>query len=84
MIHWLNYLNDGIHNSGFLSFFSQECALRSYGVNCNQQCEGNCRGNTACNHVTGHCDLGCGPGWTGYLCEKGHFGYTTIHVAYKI
>lgn len=79
MIYWSNNLNDGINNPEFLLFhiffIKKECALVSYGVNCSQQCEGNCRGYTACYHVTGHCVVGCDPGWTGYLCEKGLFSY---------
>lgn len=50
-----------------------ECVNGWYGNNCSQQCVGHCRDNTACNHVTGQCEKGCTPGWTGLLCEKGTF-----------
>lgn len=52
-------------------FILSECIKGRYGSKCLQQCLGHCRDNITCNHVTGHCDVGCDKGWTGAVCDKG-------------
>lgn len=50
--------------------FILECKEGWFGANCSQKCVGHCK-DGFCNHVTGHCDTGCDPGWTGSNCDKG-------------
>lgn len=33
--------------------------------------------------MTGQCDGGCDAGWAEYLCKKGDFSNTKVHIAYK-
>lgn len=45
------------------------CKSGYYGKECKQQCSINCNVTTQCNKVTGQCEGGCKPGWTGNTCD---------------
>lgn len=55
-------------------FLQTECHPGTYGPNCLQTCSGNCLNNSTCNRTNGTCDMGCGSGYTGDLCDKGLTG----------
>lgn len=48
-----------------------ECHPGTYGPYCAHKCSGHCLNNSTCNRTTGTCDMGCGFGYTGHLCDKG-------------
>lgn len=45
------------------------CQPGYYGEDCKQQCNINCNVTTQCHKVTGQCEGGCKPGWTGNMCD---------------
>lgn len=51
-----------------------------YGKNCSNQCSAFCNVTGRCDKITGYCDGGCKPGWTGKSCDQkkkcnsGYFG----------
>lgn len=57
-----------------LLILQTECHPGTYGPNCLQKCSGNCLNNSTCNRTNGTCDMGCGSGYTGDLCDKGLTG----------
>lgn len=57
-----------------LLILQTECHPGTYGPNCLQKCSGNCLNKSTCNRTNGTCDMGCGSGYTGDLCDKGLTG----------
>lgn len=55
------------------------CVSGYYGKNCNNQCSINCYMNRSCDRVTGECDGGCKPGWTGINCDWGKYNLSLLH-----
>ena len=51
-----------------------ECKNGTYGYNCANNCSGHCLNDSPCNKQTGHCDLGCTPGYYKNKCSEG-FGF---------
>ena len=47
-----------------------ECEDGTYGKNCVHNCSDNCLNGSPCNKQTGHCDMGCKPGYTTALCNE--------------
>lgn len=47
-----------------------ECDNGTYGYNCVNSCSGHCLKGSICNKQTGHCDMGCDPGYTDSDCNK--------------
>lgn len=47
------------------------CDSGHYGKNCSAQCSINCNISNRCDRVTGKCEGGCKPGWTGFHCDQG-------------
>lgn len=58
-----------IINNRLLHFAA--CSRSFYGKNCMEQCSKNCNETTSCDRVTGGCEGGCEPGWTGITCNDG-------------
>ena len=52
----------------YLITFFTACLDGTYGHNCNNTC-GHCLDVNECFHTNGTCFTGCGPGYTGDLCE---------------
>lgn len=65
------------------SVFLTECQKWWFGDKCGQKCKGHCRDNSTCNHVTGQCDEGCDPGWTGTRCDDGRFNIFSIYDIFR-
>lgn len=47
------------------------CVSGYYGKNCSNQCSINCDMASSCDKLTGECDRGCKPGWSGIHCDQG-------------
>ena len=58
-----------------------ECYAGSYGIDCEKRCSRNCAGSyqSSCDHVTGACDYGCKPGFTGPVCDDGELTHHSAH-----
>lgn len=67
-----------------LLILQTECHPGTYGPNCLQKCSGNCLNNSTCNRTNGTCDMGCGSGYTGDLCDKGLTGSIFFKESIKI
>lgn len=47
-----------------------ECMIGYYGKNCSNKCSTTCNVAERCDKITGRCDGGCKPGWTGNTCDQ--------------
>lgn len=45
------------------------CSAGFYGKNCSEECSCNCNVAKECDKITGACNGGCKPGWTGMICN---------------
>lgn len=55
------------------------CKSGYYGQNCNNQCSINCDMIRSCDRVTGKCDRGCKPGWSGIHCDQGNIDLLSMY-----
>lgn len=53
------------------------CPDGYYGKKCENECSENCKVTKRCNTVTGHCEVGCKPGWTTKTCKQSMYFVTT-------
>lgn len=59
----------------------RECMIGYYGNNCSNKCSTTCNVAERCDKISGRCDGGCKPGWTGNTCDQmkkckdGYFGF---------
>ena len=56
----------------------------TYGKNCVHNCSGNCLNDSPCNTQTGHCDMGCKPGYTNVLCNERKLLLWTNYVIFDV
>lgn len=47
-----------------------ECMIEYYGKDCSNKCSTTCNVAERCDKITGRCDGGCKPGWTGNTCDQ--------------
>lgn len=47
-----------------------ECLIPYFGKNCSDKCSAFCNVTGGCDRITGRCDGGCKPGWTGNTCDQ--------------
>lgn len=86
-------LNYGYRNNVFLldiiaplvklycpKFAFVECDNGTYGYYCVHSCSGHCLNGSICNKQTGHCDMGCDPGYTDNDCNKRKYLCCLINV----
>lgn len=64
-----------------LSIISSACQRGFFGTNCATKCADNC---DDCNDVSGLCDQGCLPGFTGYVCQEGKSSKISCKIKIKI
>lgn len=57
---------------------SLECSAGYFGKSCNNSC-GHCVNSSMCDHVTGVCFGGCGPGYKEPTCDSGNTSYNMIY-----
>lgn len=57
----------------FVVYYVTECDDGTYGYDCLHNCSGHCLNNSPCNKHTGHCELGCKPGYTNVFCSDSHY-----------
>nr|XP_022305549.1 uncharacterized protein LOC111112375 isoform X5 [Crassostrea virginica] len=48
----------------------RECDDGAYGYGCVNNCSGYCLNDTPCDKETGHCDIGCAPGYINAFCSQ--------------
>ena len=51
--------------------FITACDPGTHGLECNERCSEHCFNGTECDFISGHCRLGCDPGYTGDDCKSG-------------
>ena len=54
-----------------------------YGQDCEQKC-GFCKNNSACHHESGHCDVGCDPGYVGDTCHMRKITWDTQITGFQV
>lgn len=50
-------------------YITLACTDGTFGIDCTSTCSGQCVDDSPCNKQTGHCDMGCNPGYTNIFCS---------------
>ena len=72
-------LESQAHYLKYLFYFIPDCGTGYFGAQCANLCSEHCAGiDNSCNNVNGTCNMGCDPGYKGFLCTQGDFKHTLI------